>query len=334
MWSVAAVLIGFAVVSITMEPRRFRCALWVLAAVVTVTLTVVSYVLALDILSNIGAYIALGVILIAILLVVVPGVFLVLNGFIVVTKEGRRPVNLLGVVLGVVMLVYTGVAIYSVINNDFTAFLAIACIGLPLAYLGFGFVAFLLYGFGYQWVTRRRIGEVVAVVVLGAGLIRGSVTPLLASRLNKGIAVREQLSDEPLLIVSGGQGSDEVRSEASAMEEFLVDKGIPGTDIVAEDRSRTTRENLENCKVILAERGLDGRVAVVTNTFHAFRAALLMQRIGIPGYAVGSPTARYFWPTAVIREYVAILSESVRGVLIGLAASFIPLVVFIVRLFI
>jgi uncharacterized SAM-binding protein YcdF (DUF218 family) len=74
------------------------------------------------------------------------------------------------------------------------------------------------------------------------------------------------------------------------------------------------------------------KVAVVTSNFHAFRAALLMRRAGLPGYTIGAPTAGYYWPSASIREYVAILRDHPVLNAFGIGLSLGPLLVFLVSL--
>ncbi|MCL2471449.1 MAG: YdcF family protein, partial [Propionibacteriaceae bacterium] len=97
--------------------------------------------------------------------------------------------------------------------------------------------------------------------------------------------------------------------------------------ILQEDLSRTTRENLTNTKALLASQEITGPIAAVTNNFHAFRAALLLCREKIPGYAIGSPTAHYYWPAATIREYAAILLDSRTFNIVCLSVSVIPLII-------
>ena len=67
-------------------------------------------------------------------------------------------------------------------------------------------------------------------------------------------------------------------------------------------------------------------MAVVTNDYHSFRSAMLMRRIGIPGFVLGSRTADYYWPSASIREYVAILRDHVWFVTAGVGLLAVPLV--------
>jgi uncharacterized SAM-binding protein YcdF (DUF218 family) len=73
-----------------------------------------------------------------------------------------------------------------------------------------------------------------------------------------------------------------------------------------------------------------GPIAAVTNNFHAFRAAMLMRRLGIAGYSIGAPTARYYWPTAVIREFVAVLRDHIwlNAIMLGLCC--LPLLLWLV----
>lgn len=185
--------------------------------------------------------------------------------------------------------------------------------GLPLFYLGFVFAAFLAYSLLYGWVANRFGPAVDAAIALGSGLAGGErVTPLLAARLDRALKVYEasrKAGRETIIVVSGGQGPGENIPEGEAMSGYLLDKGIALEHIVPECRSRTTRENLEFSAGLLQQRGISGPAAVVTNNFHAFRAALLMRQVELPGYSLGSPTAPYFWPSATVREFFAVLAD-------------------------
>jgi uncharacterized SAM-binding protein YcdF (DUF218 family) len=114
------------------------------------------------------------------------------------------------------------------------------------------------------------------------------------------------------------------------MAEYVTQRGVEPGSVIVEDRSRTTHENLARSAELLGARGVGGDVAVVTNNFHAFRAALLMRRLGIPGYSLGSPTANYYWPSATIREYVAILRDSLLLNVVCLVLACVPLAVLLV----
>ena len=94
------------------------------------------------------------------------------------------------------------------------------------------------------------------------------------------------------------------------MADYLVDRGVPRDRILLEDRSRTTQENLAYSAEIMRERRGPGyRCVVVTNNFHVLRAALIARKAKVEGQVVGAPTAWYFWPSATLREFAAILVD-------------------------
>ncbi|MBF6485390.1 YdcF family protein [Nocardia otitidiscaviarum] len=66
---------------------------------------------------------------------------------------------------------------------------------------------------------------------------------------------------------------------------------------------------LVNGVVLLAERGISTRMLLVTSNFHALRTVILARRMGLDAAVVGSPTALYYLPSAVVREFVGILFE-------------------------
>ena len=135
-------------------------------------------------------------------------------------------------------------------------------------------------------------------------------TPLLARRIDRGYEVLTALArirDEgPLLIVSGGKGSDERVSEAKSMFTYLTDRGVQPGQIILEEHSRTTEENLRFSKDLMDRVRPDAQCLIVTSNFHVFRAAMLAQRLGLRGQVTGAPVAGYYWPSAMLREFAAV----------------------------
>ncbi|TCN44530.1 hypothetical protein EV644_101334 [Kribbella orskensis] len=68
----------------------------------------------------------------------------------------------------------------------------------------------------------------------------------------------------------------------------------------------------------------------MTNNFHALRAALIARKAKVNGQVIGSPTAAYYWPSATIREFIAILAEHRLAntiiVLLILAHALLPVI--------
>ena len=235
-------------------------------------------------------------------------VFLVVNGITMLRREGRRPANLLSLLagLGIIGFVVFGIAVQQ-IGWEPLAAVRSALVGV-LTYISFLFVCFLAYAFVYSRVRSSR--KVDFVIVLGSGLRGSRVPPLLASRLDRGKQVYDRAvrrGRSPMIITSGGQGPGEDVPESHAMASYLIERGVPADRILREDRSTSTQENLTFSRELMVARVPKYRCLIVTNNFHAFRAALTARKVKVNGQVIGSPTATYYWPTATIREFVAIL---------------------------
>lgn len=186
-------------------------------------------------------------------------------------------------------------------SSDFIfGFLAIL-IGI----LGAAFAFYTVAGFCAQRPHRGRRYD--AVIVLGCAIRKdGTPMPLLANRVRKGIA-SWKAHPEARLIMSGGQGTDEVQPESCAMRDFALSQGVPEEAILVEDRSTNTEENLRFSEAIRAKEGLtaEGRVLIVTDDYHVFRALLISRNLGFAADGAGSRVRLYFSLNALVREWVA-----------------------------
>ncbi|MEV4936391.1 YdcF family protein [Streptomyces zaomyceticus] len=237
------------------------------------------------------------------------------NGVKMVRKEGRSPANLLSLLAGLGMFGMMILAVAAAVTGSWALNILVVTTLFLLGYVSFLFVCFVGYAFLYGRMRIRRDADYV--VVLGSGLIGGRrVPPLLASRLDRGREVYEKLAAHerpdgvaPVLITSGGQGPDEELPESHAMADYLVERGFPAEAVLREDRSRTTEENMLFSRELMERERPGASCVIVTNNFHAFRASLMARRAGMDGQVVGSPTAAYFWPSATIREFVAVFLQ-------------------------
>ncbi|NDZ94387.1 YdcF family protein [Streptomyces sp. SID6673] len=317
---IALVLLALgAGISAWREPRRLLPGIFGTGAVVVVAMMVVAAVVGARGRELSGAMVLAVVAVAGLVAAAVLGVYLVRTGVELVRREGLRPSMMLSATLGTLLLVYVvGVAMGLVVGwliptSDHRLLVVLAAIGVPGAYLGFALLALVLWSVVYDAWARRRVRRdpVGAVVVLGAGLIDGRrVGGLLAGRLDLAHEVfdlAEASGRRPIMICSGGRGADEEMSEAAAMSDYLLARGIRGDAVLAEDDSTDTAENIAFSAELLAGRGVAGPVAVVTSDFHALRAAMLMRSNEIDGFATGARTASYFVPNAEVREFAAIM---------------------------
>ena len=234
--------------------------------------------------------------------------YLVVNGVTMVRREGMRLVSLLPLLVGVGILAVTGFRLATPLTGSDELVLSATIIMLLFGYVSFQCVSFVLYAFLYGRLSVPRHADFV--VVLGSGLLDGGrVPPLLAARLDRGRAVYRALAargSDPVLIVSGGKGSDERVSEADAMAGYLAARGFPADRIQGEDRSASTEENLAFSKAIMDRLRPGATCVIVTSNYHVFRTAMIARRIGVRGQVTGARTAGYYWPSATLREFAAV----------------------------
>lgn len=245
--------------------------------------------------------------------VLVLAVFAIVNGVTVIRAEGFSLATSLSLLAGLALLVLPAVAVALFLTRDPFGIGAAALLFVLCGYAGVVFVVFLVYSVVYGRMPQQV--RPAALVVLGSRIIDGRVPPLLASRLDRALALyRRQAASgpAPLIIPSGGKGDDETRAEGAAMADYLLERGVPPQDVRPETASRNTRENLVLSAQVQHDAGRDGPALAVTNNYHVLRAAILARELGSDTQVVGAPTARYYVPSAFLREFVAVVVEHKR----------------------
>ena len=123
-------------------------------------------------------------------------------------------------------------------------------------------------------------GDPQVMVILGCQVKSWGPSVLLQDRLDKAL---DYLEDHPdlTIVVSGGQGPDEPVSEARCMYDYLTEHGVDEAQILLEDQSHNTVENLRYTMDLLAEAGCDttADMVVVSNGFHLTRVRMLWSRV-------------------------------------------------------
>ena len=217
------------------EPRQFRNALYLLAALS-------SLLMAAIVLLREHTWLILLVFVLVLLFPLVAAVLLVINGVVVTRREGRSMVNALPFMLAAFILVlYLSFPVLMSLGGPRWLVDVGELFVIEGLWFSFTLVALFLYSWLYRHLPRKRTYDYI--VIHGAGLVGDRPSPLLAGRLDKGSELWRDQERRGVIIVSGGQGPDEVVSEAEAMHGYLVRQGIPEESILDEDRSRNTMEN-------------------------------------------------------------------------------------------
>ena len=137
------------------------------------------------------------------------------------------------------------------------------------------------------------------IVVLGAQVQGDGPSLTLKKRLDRTLEFL-QANPDKTVIVSGGQGADEVHTEASVMAQYLLARGAQPAQVIEEDQASNTRENLLFSAALAEARGIDtSRVLIVTSDFHMCRAKYIARTLGMEPYGLTSRT----WPWILKLNY-------------------------------
>ncbi|OBR93540.1 MULTISPECIES: YdcF family protein [Clostridium] len=296
------ILMLILVISMLYEPRSFWNALLLMMAIGI-------FLLGFGSAPGIrGMILGILMLLLIPLIFLVTAIFFIVNGLEMMKKEGRRLQNVLSLLTGIVMIVGSMVTIAGIyFLQDASVMRTIFSLVLILEfYIAFTFVSLLIYSLIYTCLPKRLNCDYI--IVHGCGLIGGErVSPLLKGRVDKAVRIYHKCRQHTKIVVSGGKGADEKISEAAAMKNYLVETGFPEEDIILEKQSKTTFENLKNVRDMLDVNGVKHRYIFVTNNYHVFRTSLYAKQLKIKASGVGCGTATYYWPSAFIREYIAIM---------------------------
>lgn len=239
-----------------------------------------------------------------------------------VRHEGVRRTNLLAFLLSGLLLGGIGASIVlAFFNTQVFAFEPSSIwisLGRTIVSTVFLYFAAILFATQYCCVIasfRRPPLEQDYILILGCAIRKdGTLYPLIKGRADRAIAFyhkqKEATGHAPVLLPSGGQGGDECMAEAEAVRRYLLEQGIPASDILAETQSANTLQNMQFSKALIDEQKPDAHVLFSTTNYHVFRSGILANDAGLHADGIASKTKWYFWPNAQIREFVGLLVRS------------------------
>src|SRR5262245_31589228 len=130
-----------------------------------------------------------------------------------------------------------------------------------------------------------------AAVVLGAAVWSDRVSPVFKERINHAINLY-QAGKVKKLIFTGGRGNPGEQTEAAAARDYAIYGGVSAGDILLEEKSHTTYENILYAKEVANAHGLT-KVLIVSDPLHMKRALTMSHDVGFEAYPSPTPTTRY-----------------------------------------
>jgi uncharacterized SAM-binding protein YcdF (DUF218 family) len=153
--------------------------------------------------------------------------------------------------------------------------------------LSVGLLAMRIYSF------RNAVSDMPAdaAIVLGAAVWDTEVSPVFRERINHSVELY-RAGKVRKLIFTGGQGNRGEPTESSAAQRYATQNGVPAVDILIEEKSHTTYENILYAKEIADTQGLK-KVLIVSDPLHMKRAVEMARDLGMAAYPSPTPSTRY-----------------------------------------
>ena len=243
---------------------------------------------------------------------------LTVSNISLIRHEGRRFVNVLGIILAILIVgggfalfrynYYSSGSQFAVMMKDILVNL-ISCIYLYFESMLIGTIISGAIAAKYEPEKNKDF-----MIILGCGIRKdGTPSPLLRGRIDRALVFAEQQKEESgkdlIFITSGGQGPNEVTTESAAMKQYLLSQGVPAERIIEEEQSTSTYENMKFSKEKIDAVNPDGKVAFATTNYHVFRSGLMARRVKMRAVGIGAETKWYFWPNASVREFVGLITS-------------------------
>ncbi|MBQ7795905.1 MAG: YdcF family protein, partial [Lachnospiraceae bacterium] len=193
----------------------------------------------------------------------------------------------------------------------------------------------VLFAMGFNFFSLKK-QSADYVIVLGTQVQGETVSKMLENRLDKAYEYAK-VHPNTVFILSGGKGEGEDISEAQAMYDYLKKRGVPEYQMIMEDRSVSTYENLVFSKILIDEREKNRRswikdlmnrsgylvppdeevtirVGIVTSNFHVLRAKGIAKHIGLPNVSgIAAKSDPVMFLHFCVRECFAILKDKFVG---------------------
>jgi uncharacterized SAM-binding protein YcdF (DUF218 family) len=128
-----------------------------------------------------------------------------------------------------------------------------------------------------------------AIVVLGAAQYNGTPSPVFAGRLDQALRLWQQGRSDLIVTVGSNQPGDRT-TEAQAGKDYLVQHGVPSSEIVALPVGSTTFESMQAAADELHRRSLS-TAFLVSDPWHNARIKAMASDLGLKGYASATWTS-------------------------------------------
>jgi uncharacterized SAM-binding protein YcdF (DUF218 family) len=143
-----------------------------------------------------------------------------------------------------------------------------------------------------------------AIVVFGAAEYAGKPSPIYRARLEHAFNLFQR-GVAPVVIVTGGAGNDPVFTEGGVGHDYLLARGIPERQLIAETQGEDTKQSAQRVANIMRANNMKSCVAV-SDGYHLYRIKGMLGSEGVTVYGAPRPEVR---PASVTKRASAISRE-------------------------
>lgn len=158
--------------------------------------------------------------------------------------------------------------------------------------------------------SSQEIHPADAIVVFGAAEYSGHPSPVYRARLDHAYELFQR-SIAPVVITTGGAAADPSYSEGGVGHDYLMHRGIPDSNLIAETQGSDTAQSAARIAVIMRVNHMRSCVAV-SDAYHVFRIRKLLEHEGVQVYVAPRPDSR---PHSLTQRAEAVLREAVSYIL-------------------
>src|SRR5712675_1587033 len=141
-----------------------------------------------------------------------------------------------------------------------------------------------------QAASQQEVHPADAIVVFGAAEYAGRPSPVLRARLDHAFYLFQR-GVAPVVITTGGAGEDPKYNEGGVGRDYLMHRGIPEANLIAETLGADTAQSAQRVGVIMRANHMQSCVAV-SDAYHVFRMRKLLEREGFKVYVAPRPDSR------------------------------------------
>ena len=131
----------------------------------------------------------------------------------------------------------------------------------------------------YRLARLGGAQSVDAIVVMGASQWNGVPSPVFQARLNHAHGLYTK-GYAPVIILTGGVGEGEQVSESASGKTYLIKKGVAESNIIIEEKGRTTLQSLQAVAAIVKQQKMN-QIMLVSDGFHLFRLRVMARDLGL-----------------------------------------------------